>query len=152
MCVRQGVRASPNLELLGSLAVYTLRERPMRTLLCFLVLAALGFAVADVDVTGKWSGSFNAVGPDGQTKNSTAVLELKQNGSEITGTVGPNEGEQHEITKGKIEGEKITLESTDGGLAIKFDLTLAGDRMTGEANAVGEGRILKAKIDVKRAK
>ena len=125
----------------------------MRTILCFLILAAFaGIAVADVNVTGKWSGSFNAVGPDGQTKDSTAVLVLKQNGSEITGTVGPNEGEQHEITKGKIEGDKITLESNDGGIAIKFDLALAGDRITGEANAVGEGRTLKAKIDVKREK
>ena len=118
-----------------------------------MILAAFaGIAVADVNVTGKWSGSFNAVGPDGQTKDSTAVLVLKQNGSEITGTVGPNEGEQHEITKGKIEGDKITLESNDGGIAIKFDLALAGDRITGEANAVGEGRTLKAKIDVTRAK
>jgi hypothetical protein len=140
-------------ELLGSLAVYAFQGGLMRTLLCFLVLATFaGFAVADVNVTGKWSGSFNVIGPDGQTKDSTAVLVLKQNGSEITGTVGPNEGEQHEITKGKMEGDKITLESADGGLAIKFDLALEGDRMTGEVNAVGEGRTLKAKIDVKRAK
>src|SRR5215831_4061146 len=112
----------------------------MRILLWFVMLAAFaGFAVADVNVTGKWSGSFIATGPDGQTKDSTAVLVLKQNGSEITGTVGPNEGQQHEITKGKIEGDKITLEAADGGHAIKFDLVLDGDRITGEANAAGEG-------------
>jgi hypothetical protein len=141
------------MELLGSLTVYHAREGLMRVLLCFVMLAVFaGLAVADVNVTGKWSGSFNAIGPDGQTKDSTAVLVLKQNGSEITGTVGPNEGEQHEISKGKIEGDKITLETADGDLAIKFDLALAGDRMTGEANAVGEGRSLKAKIDVKREK
>ena len=125
----------------------------MRIILCFLVLAAFaGFAVADVNVTGKWSGSFISIGPDGQTKDSTAVLVLKQNGSEITGTVGPNEGQQHEITKGKIEGDKITLEAADGARAIKLDLALDGDRITGEVNAVGEGGTLKAKIDVKRAK
>jgi hypothetical protein len=117
-----------------------------------LLAAFAGFAIADGNVTGKWSGSFNAIGPDGQTKDSTAVLVLKQSGSEITGTLGPNEGEQHEITKGKIEGDKITLESTDGGLALKFDLALVGDRITGEVKAVGEGRNLKAKIDVKREK
>ncbi|HTP31985.1 MAG TPA: hypothetical protein VMJ75_07425 [Candidatus Acidoferrales bacterium] len=125
----------------------------MRIFLCFLVLAAFaGLAVADENVTGKWSGSFNMIGPDGQTKDSTAVLVLKQNGSEITGTVGPNEGEQHEITKGKIAGDKITLETADGEIAIKFELAVAGDRMTGDANATGEGRNLKAKIDVKREK
>jgi hypothetical protein len=125
----------------------------MRTLLCFWALAAFaGFAVADVNVTVKWSGSFIATGPGGQTKDSTAVLVLKQNGSDITGTVGPNEGEQHEITKGKIEGDKITLEAADGAHAIKFDLALDGDRITGEVNAVGEGQKLEAKIDVMREK
>jgi hypothetical protein len=125
----------------------------MRILVCFLILAAFaGFAAADADVTGKWSGSFNVVAQDGQTKESTALLVLKQNGSEITGTVGPNEDERHEITKGKIEGDKITLESADGGITIKFDLALAGDRMTGDVNAAGEGRTMKAKIDVTRSK
>jgi hypothetical protein len=129
------------------------KEGLMRILLCFVVLVALaGFAVADVNVTGKWSGSFTAIGPDGQTKDSTAVLLLKQNDSEITGTVGPNEGEQHDITKGKIEGNKITLEAADGARTIKFDLALDGDRITGDVNAVGGDGPLKAKIDVKRAK
>jgi hypothetical protein len=129
------------------------KEGLMRALLCFLILAAFaGLAVAEVNVTGKWSGSFNVIGPDGQTKESTAMLVLKQNGSEITGTVGPHEGEQHQITKGKIEGDKITLEAAEGEHAIKFDLVLDGDRITGEANAAGEGRTMKAKIDVKRAK
>jgi hypothetical protein len=111
-----------------------------------------GIAVADVNVTGKWTGSFNVTGPDGQTKDGTAVLVLKQSGAEIMGTVGPDEGEQHQITKGKIEGEKITLEAADGGLTIRFDLAVAGDRITGDANAAGEGRTMKAKIEVTRAK
>src|SRR5215469_277992 len=125
----------------------------MRILLCFLVLVALaGIAVADVNVTGKWSGSFNVVGPDGQTKDATALLVLKQTGTEITGSVGPNEEEQHTITKGKIEGDKISLESVDGEISIKFELTLSGDRITGDVNAAGEGRTMKAKLDVARAK
>jgi hypothetical protein len=94
----------------------------MRLVWVVVLAAFAGFAVADVTVTGKWSGSFVAIGPDGQTKDSTAVLVLKQNGSEITGTVGRNEGEQHEITKGKVEGDKITLESADGGLASNSSL------------------------------
>jgi hypothetical protein len=77
---------------------------------------------------------------------------LKQTGTEIAGTVGPNDGEQHTITKGRIEGDKITLESADGEATIKFDLMLAEDRITGDVNAIGEGRSLKAKLDVTRAK
>ena len=125
----------------------------MRTLLLFIVVAALaGIAIADTNVTGKWSGSFNVMDENGGTKESTAVLILKQSGSEITGTVGPDEGEQHAITKGMIDGDKITLESADGNVSIKLDLALAGDRITGNVNAVGEGRNIKGKIDVTRAK
>jgi hypothetical protein len=125
----------------------------MRTLLSAIFLATLGLAAATAaDVTGKWSGSFTATNAEGDTKDGTAVLILKQTGSEITGTVGPDEGEQHTITKGKIDGDKILLESADGEMIIKLDLTLTGDRIAGDVTANGEGRSMKAKIDVKRAK
>ena len=126
----------------------------MRKLLLFLVLAviAAGIAIADTSVTGKWTGSFNMIAPDGQTKDGTALLLLKQSGTEITGSVGPDEGEQHPITKGKIEGEKITLLVEDEGRTIKFDLVLAAERITGDVNMAREGETAKAKIDVTRAK
>jgi hypothetical protein len=125
----------------------------MRTLLCLFVLAALACAaIADVDVTGKWSGSFNMTGPNGETKDGTALLMLKQSGTDITGSVGPNEDEQFAIQKGRIEGDKITLEADHGGNIMKIDLVLAADRITGEAHMSADGQTLKAKIDVSRAK
>ena len=124
----------------------------MRTILCFLMLAALAGATPDTNVTGKWTGSFNVTGPEGQTKESTALLVLNQEGTNITGTVGPDEGEQRAITKGRIEGDKLTLEVAEGGAAITFNLAVSGDRITGEATATGEGRTMKAKIDVGRVK
>jgi len=62
-------------------------------------------------------------GPDGSSKESTAFLKLKQNGTEITGSVGPNEDEQHPIQKGKVDGNKIVLETQDvnNNRVIKFD-------------------------------
>jgi hypothetical protein len=125
----------------------------MRTLLCFLVLAALaGVALADVDVTGKWSGSFNATNPNGETKESTALLVLKQSGTDITGTVGPSEEEQFAIQKGKIDGDKLTLEVDHDGHTMTFNLVLVADRITGEAQMSRDGQTMKAKIDVSRAK
>ena len=125
----------------------------MKTSLCFLILATFaGVAMADGNVTGKWSGSFNMTGPNGETKEATALSMLKQSGTDITGTVGPNEDEQVAIQKGKIEGEKITLEAKHDGHSIRFDLVLAADRITGEANMSGEGQTAKAKLDVTRAK
>jgi hypothetical protein len=119
----------------------------MRNLLCILVLAALaGAATIDVDVTGKWSGSFKVTSENGETKETTALLMLNQSGAEITGTVGPNEGDQAAIQKGKIEGDKITLEAEHDGHTVKFDLVLAADRITGEANMSGDGQTAKAKV------
>lgn len=125
----------------------------MKAILCILLLGALALAAApDTDVTGKWTGSFNITNQDGQTKEATACLLLKQNGSAITGTVGPDEGEQHNITKGKIEGDKITLLVEDEGRTITFDLVLAADRIKGDVNMSHDGQTGKAKIDVGRAK
>ena len=123
----------------------------MRTLLCVLVAATLAVA-ADTDVTGKWTGSFNVTADNSETKESTAVLMLKQDGATITGTAGPNENEQHPIRKGKIEGDKITLEVDNDGRTINFDLVLAADRITGDANGSRDGQVMKAKVDVGRVK
>jgi hypothetical protein len=125
----------------------------MKTLLCLLMLAALaGVAMADINVTGKWSGSFNPTDSNGETKEQTALLVLKQSGSDITGTVGPNEGEQFAIQKGKIEGDKITLVVDHDGSTMTFNLVLADDRITGEAQMSHDGETKKAKLDVSRAK
>ena len=126
----------------------------MKSISKLLMLAALWVAVAaGADVSGKWSGSFKSTNPDGETRDGTALLILKQTGSEITGSVGPDDGEQHAITKGKIEGDKISLESTDGGMTIKLELVVSGERITGDATANGEGgRTMKAKLDLARMK
>jgi len=128
-------------------------EATMRKLLCLLVLAAFaGLAIADVNVTGSWAGSFNVAHQNGEVKESTALLKLTQTGTDITGTVGPDEGEQFPIQKGKIDGEKITLEVDHDGNKIKFDLVLVADRITGEANGSDGNEKLTAKVDVKRVK
>ena len=124
----------------------------MKTFLCMLLLAVFARATTEQDVTGKWSGSFAPVGPNGDSKESTAFLVLKQNGTEITGTAGPNEGEQFPIEKGKIEGNKITLEVNHEDHILKFALVLADERIKGEATMSSEGQEMKAKLDVVRVK
>ena len=123
----------------------------MRTLLCILLLAAMLCAASGVDATGKWSGTFVMTGPNGETKETGALLKLKQSGTDISGTVGPSEDEQFVIQKGKIEGDKITLEADHGGQTLKIDLVLAADRLTGEAHMSGDQSIT-GKLDVSRAK
>jgi hypothetical protein len=125
----------------------------MKSILLFSMLAVFaGVALADVDVTGKWSGSFNTTSPNGETKESTALLVLKQDGAAITGTVGPDENEQHPIRKGSIDGDKITLEVDHDGYIMTFALVLRDGRLTGEAQMSRDGQTRTAKIDVGRAK
>jgi hypothetical protein len=67
--------------------------------------------------------------------------------------LGPNEDEQFVIQKGKIEGDKITLEADHGGHTLKIDLVLAADRITGEAHmSTDDGQTMTGKLDVSRAK
>lgn len=126
----------------------------MKTLLSLVALAMVAFgAVADTDVSGKWSGAFNMTAPDGSVREGTAVAVLKQSGTEITGTAGPNDDEQYQITKGKIEGEKITLEvQPNDGPVIKLALVLAGDRIKGDAVMERDGEKRTAKLDLGRVK
>ena len=125
----------------------------MKTILCILMLGVLTLVAApDANITGKWSGSFNLTTPNGETKESTAFLILNQSGSDISGSVGPNEGEQHTIKKGKIEGDKITLLVEDEGRVINFDLVFAADRIKGDVKMSHAGQTASAKLDVGRSK
>ena len=116
-----------------------------RILCCFLLTAIAVFA----DVTGKWTGTFDVTGPDGQTKSDSAFMVLKQTGEAITGTAGPKEDRQFSIKLGKIDGDKIALEVVigDGGV-IKFDLTLADGHIKGDAKGERDGEKMTAKVDL----
>jgi len=91
--------------------------------------------------------------PDGEAHDGGIAMTLKQTGTELTGTAGPNEDEQFPITNGKVDGSKITLEVQRGeGQVIKFELAMAGDRIKGGANMSNNGETRTAKVDVGRAK
>ena len=115
-----------------------------------VIFLLLSVAMA-AEVTGKWSGSFVINGPDGGTKDSEAYMDLKQNGTELTGTAGPSLDKQWAIQKGKVEGDKLTFEVQSDGPLIKFELTLSNDHLKGEAKAEHDGQSMKATIDLQRA-
>ncbi|QQS46565.1 MAG: hypothetical protein IPM66_22140 [Acidobacteriota bacterium] len=105
--------------------------------------------LAAEDLTGTWSGSFN-ITMNGETKEDSAYIVLKQNGTELTGTAGPNSGQQWQILKGKIEGDKVTFEVQTDEPLIKFELTLVDGHLKGKASAEHQGTALSAEVDVQR--
>jgi len=125
----------------------------MKAFLYTLLLAVVAMTASAADLTGKWSGTFNSEGPNGPNE-SGAFMILKQAGAQITGSAGPNEGEQWPIKNAKLTGATLTGEATNpNGPTYKFTLTLAGDNLKGDVTATTpDGRALKATLAVARVK
>jgi len=107
---------------------------------------------AAADVTGKWSGTFVLVGPNGpQGDPNPAFMILKQSGSTLTGSAGQDENEQWPIDDLKLDGNKISGSvSPSDGATYTVSLTVNGDRMTGEVTISQGGQTMKGKIEFKR--
>jgi hypothetical protein len=121
----------------------------MKYVLC-LILAAVNLMAADA--TGKWTGTLTVRTPEGSERPRPAHLELKQEGTKLTGTAGPNESEQHPIENGKAEGGRLTFEVPTGETTMKFVLNHEGDDIKGEVTREHEGETQTAKLVVKREK
>ena len=105
-----------------------------RLLIGLLALVAVMHAA---DVTGTWSGSMNMTKGD-ETKDDTAYLVLKQTGTEITGTIGPNPDHRLTITKGSVEGDNIYIEAVvEGDNKMVLRLKVDGDKLVGDLKAEG---------------
>jgi hypothetical protein len=121
----------------------------MRTLFCLLLLGTLALNAAEL--TGKWSGTFDVTNPDGDTKQSTAYMDLKEADGVVTGTAGPSAEEQWPLRKGKLDGKKLTFDvETEHGI-ISFELSFDGESISGTASGTGDGgEKLSAKLNLKR--
>ncbi|MGE0882165.1 MAG: hypothetical protein AB7P14_01355 [Blastocatellales bacterium] len=118
------------------------------SLLTLLLLFSLNTIAAE-DFTGKWSGTF-VMTLDGETRDDVAYMDLKQNGTELTGTAGPNVDKQWTIQKGKITGNKATFEVQSDEPLIQFEVELVDGHLKGNAKAEHQGRTMTAVIDLQR--
>ena len=80
----------------------------------------LTLAATTVDVSGKWSGSFKVEG--GDHHDVPQLFVLKQQGHTLTGSGGPNAGEQYPIEDGRIDGDAVQFELTTGEWRFTYDL------------------------------
>lgn len=79
-----------------------MRTAIARLLVTLSLTALISFAA---DITGKWSGQ--VPGRDGQTREQ--ILNLKSDGSTVTGTVSGGRGGDAEIKEGKISGDDVSF-------------------------------------------
>ena len=124
----------------------------MKIFACVCILLCAVITLSAADITGKWSGSLTMTNAQGETNEGAAFVIFKQNGAEITGSAGGDENQQFPITKGKIEGNRITFEVQSDGPLYKVDVMLAGEHIKGEVIVVQEGQSTKAKVDMTRVK
>lgn len=103
-----------------------------------LVVGLLALAsVLHADVTGTWSGPMSMT-KEGETKDDSAYLVLKQTGNVITGTIGPNQEKRLDITKGTADGDNVVIEAVvEGENKLVLRLKLEGDKLTGDLKAEG---------------
>jgi hypothetical protein len=105
---------------------------------------------APADVTGRWEGSLTATANDGTKHDDTVLLILTQKGNAISGTVGESEDDQHPISTGTIEGDKLVLvaKHLTNGREYRLELTLKDDELSGTVTS-GE---MRAEVRAKRRK
>jgi hypothetical protein len=81
-------------------------------------------------------------------------VELKQDGSKISGRGGPSEERAFNIKVGAIEGDKLHLElapaNGEGPRHAVMDLTVDGDHLTGELKIETDEGSRTATVDMKR--
>src|SRR5262245_66669005 len=112
----------------------------------FLVMALAATTLVAADVTGTWRGTLTPEGRDA----GPALLILKQEGNAVTGTVGPDENERHQITKGKVENDTVAFEVETPGGVMKFALKQNGGELVGDVTRERDGQQQTAKLAVKR--
>jgi hypothetical protein len=71
------------------------------------------------DLTGQWSGKFKV---DGGDHTVPQLFILKQQGKTLSGSGGPNAGEQYPIENGSIDGNEARFELTTGEWKFAYDL------------------------------
>lgn len=102
------------------------------------------------DLTGKWSGSFKV---DGGDHGVPQLFILKQQGQTLTGTGGPNAGEQYPIENGRVDGKDVRFEVTTGEWKFTYLLKQTeSDGLKGDLKLESVGESRTAKVALTRVK
>ena len=93
-----------------------------------LVIIVLFAAAMASEVSGTWSGTFKVRGDH----STPQIIILKQDGKKLTGSAGPELGEQYPVENGQIDGDRVRFEVTSGEWRFSYDLKRLGpDEMKG---------------------
>jgi len=123
------------------------------TLACLLAILCVGFASA-ADLTGHWPGQAEMTAPDGTQHSIAAYLDLKQEGTTVTGSGGTEQGESLPLEDVSFDGKTLSFKvSGPDGRTYKSALTLiSADQLEGKLEfTIEDGTAITAKMTLKRA-
>ena len=101
------------------------------------------------DVTGKWSGSFKAEGAD---HSISQLIILKQQGSTLSGSAGPDASEQYPLENGKVDGNRVSFQVTTGEWRFSYNLTGEKDTLSGDLKLESTTESRNARVTLTRVK
>jgi len=100
------------------------------------------------DVSGTWTGTFSVPGSD---HKEPQYFILKQDGTKLTGSGGPDAVEQYVIANGTVEDGVVTFELTRGEWKFKYDLKTVEQEMTGTLHLKSkEGDTRTARVTLRK--
>lgn len=120
----------------------------MKAFVAVILLVASPTMAADL--TGGWSGTFKVNGGDHPVPQR---LILHQEGKKLTGSAGPDAGEQYPIENGVIEANRVRFELTTGEWKFAYDLKQVGeDSLEGDLKLESINDSRTAKVSLTRLK
>lgn len=121
---------------------------------CILPITLLALTASAANVAGKWSGIIE-IDDSGGKIETPVELYLEQKAGTLSGKIGrSNNLETVDIRNAKVEGDKLTFESSsaEASASMTFTLTIHGERMQGEMRGVAQGNEIVAKVSFSRVK
>ncbi len=111
----------------------------MRLALACLLMVIAALPGLSADLTGKWTGSAEFVGEDGQAQSRSVIFNLRQEGSTVTGDAGYDENYLVPISNGKFEAAKLSF-TVLADFDYKIEMNLVSDnRLEGVAKFTPPG-------------
>ncbi len=104
-------------------------------------------AFAATDVTGSWTTQMAA--PSGESMQIT--FTFKQDGTKVTGSVVGPQGNPIDISNGKIDGDKLSFDTSFQGMTIHHIGTATGEEIKLSVKS-DDGQMPPMDMTLKRAK
>jgi hypothetical protein len=102
-------------------------------------------------LSGRWTGVFDTVRPDGSIAPDTAFFNLQEQGNNLSGGAGNNDKKLSPVTSGHRQGQYIDFDvPANASMTVHFHLHSEGDHLVGEATGMPADAGTKFVVDVVR--